>query len=93
MTKRSITSILAEHHSMYTTPTNPSDHWDVMNQLEEAFSNINAISFMLEELTTAMDNHQMDHAHDVAHALNAFLPVYTHNWDTKFKRAWNDIVK
>ena len=70
-----------------------SKTWDVMNQLEEAFSNINSISFMLEELTEAMDNNRTDQAHDIAHALNAFLPVFTDNWDRKFKQAWNYVVK
>jgi len=68
-------------------------HWDVMNKLEESFSNINSISFMLEELTEAMDNNRMDAAHDIAHALNAFLPVYTDNWDRNFKKAWDQVVK
>ena len=48
---------------------------------------------MLEELTESMDNNRMDAAHDIAHALNAFLPVYTDNWDRKFKEAWNQVVK
>jgi hypothetical protein len=69
-----------------------SKNWDAMNQLEEAFSNINSISFMLEELTEAMDNNRMDDAHNIAHALNAFLPVYTDNWDRKFKQAWDEVV-
>ena len=70
-----------------------SKNWDVMNKLEVAFSNINSISFMLEELTEAMDNNRTDQAHDIAHALNAFLPVFTDNWDRKFKQAWNHAVK
>jgi len=69
-----------------------SKHWDVMNQLQDSFNNINAISFMLEELTEAMDNNRMDQAHDIAHALNAFLPVYTDNWDRKYKEAWDEVV-
>jgi hypothetical protein len=48
---------------------------------------------MLEELTEAMDNNRMDAAHDIAHALNAFLPVYTDNWDRKYKEAWNEVVR
>ena len=70
-----------------------SKHWDVMNKLEESFSKITTISFMLEELTEAMDNNRMDAAHDIAHALNAFMPVYTDNWDRKFKEAWDQVVK
>jgi len=70
-----------------------SKHWDVMNKLEESFSNITTISFMLEELTEAMDNNRMDQAHDIAHALNAYMPVYMDNWDRNFKQAWNEVVK
>ena len=47
---------------------------------------------MLEELQLAFDTNQMDHAHDIAHALNAYLPVFTDNWDRKFKTAWNHVV-
>ena len=70
-----------------------SEHWDVMNKLEEAFSNINTISFMLEELQQAVDNNNYDKMVDVSLALNAFLPVYTDNWDRKFKEAWDQVVK
>lgn len=70
-----------------------SEHWDVMNKLEEAFSNINTISFMLEELQQAVDSNNHDKIVDVSLALNAFLPVYTDNWDRKFKEAWNQVVK
>ena len=67
--------------------------WDVMNKLDESFSNINSISFMLEELTEAMDDNRMDAARDIAHALNAFLPIYTDNWDRRYKEAWDEVVK
>ena len=70
-----------------------SEHWDVMNKLEEAFSNINSISFMLEQLQEAVDSNNYDKMVDVSLALNAFLPVYTDNWDRKFKEAWNQVVK
>ena len=70
-----------------------SKHWDVMNKLEESFNNVTTISFMLEELTEAMDNNRMNQAHDIVHALNAFMPVYMNNWDRKFKQAWNEVVK
>ena len=70
-----------------------SKHWDVMNKLEESFNNVTTISFMLEELTEAMDNNRMDVAHDIVHALNAFMPVYMDNWDRNFKKAWNEVVK
>jgi hypothetical protein len=70
-----------------------SKPWDVMNALEESFANVTTVSFMLEELTEAMNNNRMDAAHDIAHALNAFLPVYTDNWDRKFKDAWNQVIR
>ena len=70
-----------------------SKPWDVMNALEESFANVTTVSFMLEELTEAMNNNRMDAAHDIVHALNAFLPVYTDNWDRKFKDAWNQVVR
>ena len=69
-----------------------SKNWDVMNTLNESFNNVTTISFMLEELTEAMDNNRMDHAHDIAHALNSFLPVYMDNWDRKFKDAWDQVI-
>jgi len=70
-----------------------SEHWDVMNKLEEAFSNINSISFMMEQLQEAVDSNNYDKIVDVCLALNAFLPVYTDNWDRKFKEAWDQVVK
>ena len=70
-----------------------SEHWDVMNKLEEAFSNINSISFMMEQLQEAVDSNNYDKMVDVSLALNAFLPVYTDNWDRKFKDAWNQVVR
>jgi len=70
-----------------------SKHWDVMNKLEESFSRISAINVMLEELTEAMDDNRMDSVHNIVHALNAFMPVYTDNWDRNFKKAWDEVVK
>jgi len=70
-----------------------SKHWDVMNKLEDSFNNVTTISFMLEELTEAMNNNRMDAAHNICHALNAFLPVYTDNWDRNFKQAWDQVVR
>jgi len=44
-------------------------------------------------LKEAMDSGRIDTAHDITHALNSFLPVYTDNWDRKFKEAWDQVVK
>ena len=63
-----------------------------MNKLEESFSNINTINFMLEELKGAMVNNRIDSARDITQALISFMPVYTDNWDRKFKEAWDEVV-
>jgi len=68
-------------------------NWKVMNNLEDSFSNITTITFMLEELKEAMDSGRIDTAHDITNALNSFLPVYTDNWDRKFKEAWDQVVR
>lgn len=68
-------------------------NWEVMNKLEESFSNINTINFMLEELKEAMDNDRIDSARDIVQGLTSFVPVYTDNWDRKFKEAWDMVVK
>ena len=73
--------------------TEMNETWNVMNDLEDAFSNISTFNFMLEELQEAVDNGRTDEIVDITHALNAFVPVYTDNWDRKFKVAWEHVVK
>ena len=73
--------------------TEMNETWKVMNDLEDAFSNITTFNFMLEELQDAVDHGRIDEIADIAHALNAFVPVYTDNWDRKFKVAWEHVVK
>ena len=70
-----------------------TETWNVMNDLEDAFSNIATFNFMLEELQEAVDNGRTDEIVDITHALNAFMPVYTDNWDRKFKVAWEHVVE
>ena len=70
-----------------------TETWNVMNDLEDAFSNIATFNFMLEELQEAVDNGRTDEIVDITHALNAFMPVYTDYWDRKFKVAWELVVK
>ena len=67
--------------------------WKVMNDLEEAFSEITAFSFMLEQLQEAVNANDARQIVDITASLNAFYPVYTNNWDKKFKTAWNEVVK
>ena len=73
--------------------TEMNETWNVMNDLEDAFSNIATFNFMLEELQEAVDNGMTDEIVDITHALNAFMPVYTDNWDRKFKVAWEHVVE
>ena len=73
--------------------TEMNDTWKVMNDLEDAFSNFATFNFMLEQLQDAVDNGRTDEIVDITHALNAFVPVYTDNWDRKFKVAWEHVVK
>jgi len=73
--------------------TEMNDTWKVMNDLEDAFSNFATFNFMLEQLQDAVDNGRTAEIVDITHALNAFVPVYTDNWDRKFKVAWEHVVK
>ena len=66
--------------------------WQVMNSLEEAFSEINAFNFMLEQLQEAVDVNDTQQIINITAALNAFYPVYTNNWDNKFKTACDEVV-
>lgn len=70
-----------------------SKTWNVMNDLEEAFSEITSFSFMLEQLQESVDNNDRDSIVDITAALNAFYPVYCDNWDKKYKKAWEHVVK
>ena len=70
-----------------------NDDWKVMSDLEVAFSEITTFNFMMKQLQEAVDNGRMNEIVDITHALNAFMPVYTDNWDRKFKVAWEHVVK
>ncbi len=73
--------------------TEMNDDWKVMSDLEVAFSEITTFNFMMKQLQEAVDNGRMNEIVDITHALNAFMPVYTDNWDRKFKVAWEHVVK
>ena len=70
-----------------------NETWNVMNDVEVAFSEITTFNFMLEQLQEAVDNGRTNEIVDLTHALNAFMPVYTDNWDRKFKVAWDQVLK
>ena len=70
-----------------------NDTWKVMNDLEDAFSNVTTFNFMLEQLQEAVDNGRTNEIVDLTLALNAFMPVYIDNWDRKFRDTWDHVVK
>lgn len=71
---------------------NYSKVWNVMNDIEESFSQIAYFSFLLERLQEAVDKDDRSAVVDITAALNAFYPVYTENFDEKFKVAWDEVV-
>ena len=73
--------------------TEMNDAWKVMSDLEVAFSEITTFNFMMKQLQEAVDNGRMNEIVDITHALNAFMPVYTDNWERKYAVAWEHVVK
>lgn len=67
--------------------------WTVMNDLSDAFNQINAFSFLLDALQEAVDANDTQRIVDTTAALNAFFPPYVDNWDRKYSIAWDHIVK
>ena len=66
--------------------------WEVMNNLEESFNRIKALEDMIEDLVEAVNNDDKEHIIDVSHALNAYMPVYTRQYEKASQRAWNNTV-
>ena len=64
-----------------------------MNDLEEAFSQITTFSFLLDQLQEAVDTNDTQRIVDTTAALNAFYSPYCNNWDNKFLKAWEHVVK
>ena len=69
-----------------------NETWSVMNDLEDAFSKISAMDFLLEQLQEAADAEDNLAVVDISTALNAYISVYTKNYDEKFRVAWNQTV-
>lgn len=67
--------------------------WKVMNDLQEAFDQITTFSFLLDKLQEAVDAGDTQRIVDTTAALNAFYPPYCDNWDDKFEKAWDHVVK
>lgn len=69
-----------------------SENWSVMQDLEDAFSKISTVDFLLEQLQEAADAEDNLAVVDISTALNAYLSVFTRHYDDKFKTAWNHTV-
>ena len=67
--------------------------WTVMNDLQESFNQINTFSFLLDQLQEAVDAGDSQRIVDTTAAMNAFYPPYCNNWDDKFEKAWDVVVK
>ncbi len=67
--------------------------WTVMNDLQDSFNQINTFSFLLDQLQEAVDAGDSQRIVDTTAALNAFYPPYCNNWDNKFEKAWDVVVK
>jgi hypothetical protein len=72
--------------------TMPDKTWKVMNDLEDAFSQITTFSFLLDKLQEAVDVGDTQRIVDITAALNAFYLPYCDNWDDKFSVAWDHVV-
>ena len=63
-----------------------------MNNLEESFNRIKAIEDMIEDLVEAVNNDDKETIIDISHALNAYMTVYTSQYEKASQRAWNNTV-
>ncbi len=63
-----------------------------MNDLEESFSRVSTIDFLTNKLIEAVDSDNRQDIVDITHALLAFVPVYTNDFDEKFKKCWEEVV-
>ena len=68
-------------------------NWEALNSLQEAFNQITSFSFLLEQLQEAVDANEAQKIIDITAALNAFYVPYCDNFDKKFSKAWDTIIK
>ena len=69
-----------------------NDTWKVMNDLNDAFSHIGEIEFLIDELQRAIDKNNWAAVIDITAALTAFMPVYTAQYDRAQAIAWTQVV-
>ena len=68
-------------------------NWTVMNDVQEAFDQITTFQFLLEQLQEAVNENHPKKIIDITAALNSFYTPFCNNWDDKFKKAWEVVVK
>ncbi len=69
-----------------------NDTWKVMNDLNDAFSHIGDIEFLVDELEKAIDKNDWTAVIDITAALTAYLPVFTAQYDRAQSIAWSAVV-
>ena len=69
-----------------------NDTWKVMNDLNDAFSHIGDIEFLVDELQKAIDKNDWTAVVDITAALTAYLPVFTAQYDRAQDIAWTQVV-
>ena len=62
--------------------------WKAMNAVEEAFTKISGLEFLVERLHKAVKDDDTTNIIDITDAIAAYLPVYSDNFDEKFQNAW-----
>lgn len=67
--------------------------WHALNDLQEAFNQITSFSFLLEQLQEAVDANETQKIVDITAALNALYVPYCDNFDKKFSKAWDTIIR
>lgn len=65
---------------------------EVMNDLESAFSNISTLEMLVNYISDALKEESMTKAKTGVSALRSYLYVFTDQYDTASKRAWNNTV-
>ncbi len=69
-----------------------NDNWKVMNDLNDAFSHIGQLEFLIDELQRAVDKSERAAIIDITAAMTAFMPVYTAQYDRAQAIAWTQVV-
>jgi len=76
-----------EHSGEYTKT------WDLMVNVEEAFSQVSMLIWLTEELQKAVNDGDKQEIIDTTAALTAVLPVFTEAFDKRYRAAFDYIVK